>query len=69
MGEASDYEQMMADLQSEERCKKAQAAEAMQARTREVEQAFAEGPQNEWEAGCEFALKDIVHVKYKGDGK
>eukprot|EP00966_Prymnesium_polylepis_P063828 1480409-Prymnesium_polylepis.1 len=34
-----------------------------------MEEAFAEGPQNEFQVGCPFALKEIVHVKSRGDGR
>ena len=70
MGEAAQYEEMQADLEAETAERLAAARAAIEKETTELEQAYANGPQNYWQPGNPFNLKDIVYdLSQKVEGK
>ena len=69
MGETANYEEMMANMAAMQAEAEREAKERERNRIAEEVAAMLEKPQNEWQPGCPFKLKDIVHVAGRGDGK
>ena len=63
MGEAHDYEQMEAMMAGEQSQLEQDARARIEQEAVTLENNYADGPQNYWQPGCPFVLKDIVHYK------
>ena len=62
MGEAADYEALQEELNAAMASHEQSEREAVEAAAMEKERAYAEGPQNYFQTGCPFKLKDIVLI-------
>ena len=70
MGEAHDYEEMMAAMTRAADEKEMQEKQMLVEMDLAAERGFASMPANGWQVGCQFAIADVVYdLEQKKEGK